>query len=89
VDPSLDDSTAIDWSLISTRALISLYEANKERQLMQEWSSIIIIHVGMSAISSERRKLENFKIMAIYGFLYVYILHKKDASRVFNDAQSD
>jgi hypothetical protein len=40
---------------------------------MQEWSSIIIIHVGMSAISSERRKLENFKIMAIYGFLYVYI----------------
>jgi hypothetical protein len=31
VDPSLDDSTAIDWSLISTRALISLYEANKER----------------------------------------------------------
>ena len=31
VDPSLDDSTAIDWSLISTRSLISLYEANKER----------------------------------------------------------
>jgi hypothetical protein len=35
VDPSLDDSTAIDWSLISTRALISLYEANKERFVFQ------------------------------------------------------
>jgi hypothetical protein len=44
---------------------------------MQEWSSIIIIHVGMSAISSERRKLENFRLWQYMDFYMCTYCTKK------------